>query len=67
MNPSELKSKQHQEQSFFDKTFKSQKQSDYYSIGFTSLIFEMMMEKLGNIKGKKVLDFGCGQGRLLKD
>ena len=66
MNSIELINRQQKEKSFFDKQFKKERHTGYYSVGFTSHIIEKMMEKLGNINGKKVLDFGCGEGWLSK-
>lgn len=66
MKLSEPSDRQEREKDFFDKKFKSQNHIDYYSAGFTNIIFERMMEKLGDIENKIVLDFGCGEGWLSK-
>lgn len=66
MKISELSDRHEREKKFFNKKFKSQNHIDYYSAGFTNIIFERMMEKLGDIENKMVLDFGCGEGWLSK-
>ena len=64
MESSEIESRHKAEKLYHDKKFDSAKKKDYYSIGFTQNIFEAMMKKIGNIEGKNVIDFGCGEGWL---
>lgn len=50
------------EKNHFDIKFKKESKRDFYSAGFTNIIFEKMMEEIGDIEDKIVLDFGCGSG-----
>ena len=66
MNFNNPEKKHNSEKEFFNSVFAHEKKSSYYSIGFTSIIFNRLMSKIGNLEGKKVVDFGCGKGWLTK-
>ena len=65
MENSELIKRHRSEIEFHEKKYKSQKQT-IYDCGFTDLIFRDMMNMVGDLNGKIVLDFGCGTGWLTK-
>ena len=66
MNFNNPEKQQESEKEFFNKVFASEKKSSYYSLGFTSIIYNCLMSKIGNLEGKKVVDFGCGEGWFTK-
>lgn len=66
MNSNNQVIKYDSEKKFFNRVFASKTKSSYYRIGFTSIIFNSLMNNLGNLEGKKVVDFGCGGGWLTK-
>lgn len=66
MNFNNSAKQQESEKEFFNKVFAHETKSDYYSIGFTSIIFNGLLSKIGDLEGKKVVDFGCGGGWLTK-
>ncbi len=49
---------------FHDKKYSQEKSDTIYDSGFTELIFNEMISKLGSITDKRVIDFGCGTGWL---
>jgi ubiquinone/menaquinone biosynthesis C-methylase UbiE len=56
-----------EEEAFHDRKFGSVgARTSYYDVGFKSLIFQTMLEKLGDIQGKRVLEYGCGSGWFTK-
>ena len=66
MESIEIKKRQEIESDFHDKKFGSHREKDFYAYGFTSIIFNNLMRRIGNVDGKKILDFGCGEGWLGK-
>ncbi len=59
--------KRHQvEKEFHNNKFKDHESSNYYSFGFTSPIFYKMINLVEDMKDKRVLDYGCGEGWLSK-
>ena len=66
MNFNNPEKKLNSEKEFFDMVFAGEKKSSYYTIGFKSIITNRFMSKLGNLEGKKAIDYGCGVGWLTK-
>jgi ubiquinone/menaquinone biosynthesis C-methylase UbiE len=66
MNLRNLEKRQDAEKKFHDRKLSSERKYNYYSLGFTSIIFKALMSKIGNLEDKKVMDFGCGEGWLTK-
>ncbi len=66
MGNNDLKKRHAAEEEFHDRKLSNEKKQKYYSLGFNRPIFLRMMNKMGDIKGKKVLEFGCGQGWFTK-
>ena len=64
MNYKDLNRRHKSEIDFHDKKYSEKKKETIYDMGFTDLIFDDMLQKLGDIKGKKVVDYGCGNGWL---
>jgi ubiquinone/menaquinone biosynthesis C-methylase UbiE len=62
----ELEKRHQAEKEFHNIKYSQKKKETIYGIGFTSIIFDDMLAKLGDISGKKVVDFGCGNGWLSK-
>ncbi len=62
MNSTDLESRHAAEKNFHDRKLSKQKNLSYYDMGFSKPIFDQMMGNIGNIKGKNVLEFGCGEG-----
>jgi ubiquinone/menaquinone biosynthesis C-methylase UbiE len=59
-------SRQEAERVFYNKKYAVKRKKDYYAAGVKKIIFDNMMEKIGNIEGKRVLEFGCGSGWFTK-
>jgi len=66
MHKADIKNRQEAEQEFHDRKFGGERKKDYYAAGFTDIIFNAMMSKIGDVEDKKVLEFGCGEGWLTK-
>ena len=64
MENKELEKRHQAERSFHNKKYSQNKKETIYDIGFTNIVFSDMLSKLGDIKDKKVVDFGCGNGWL---
>ena len=63
----QLEKRQGSEQAFHDQRFSSEKRrKSYYDFGFKSIVFNRMMNKLGDIQSMKVAEFGCGDGWFSK-
>jgi len=62
MDSKALQRRQESEMAFHDRKHSGKKHKDYYDLGVTNIIFDRVMEKIGDIVGKKALDFGCGTG-----
>jgi ubiquinone/menaquinone biosynthesis C-methylase UbiE len=50
------------EAAFHNEKFINAKKINYYDQGFTGVILDALLQKLGNLTGKKVLEMGCGAG-----
>jgi len=61
-NHDELKKRHISEKTFHDLKYSQTKQKSFYALGFKSIIFDNMLHKIGDIRNKKVLEFGCGNG-----
>lgn len=62
-----LESRLVNEKHFHDKKFSAQNEmKSYYDVGFKSIVFNNFMEKIGDLEGKKVLEYGCGNGWFTK-
>lgn len=62
---SKLKDRHSAEITFHDKKYSDENKNEtLYDMGFTEPISNRMLSMLGDLKGKKVLDFGCGSGWL---
>ena len=59
---SELEKRHSSEKEFHNQKYSQSKKGNIYSGGFKSLIYNQMLEKIGDISHKKVLEFGCGNG-----
>lgn len=66
MNPRDLEKRHASEKAFHDKKLSGKTEANYYDIGFNNIIFNEMMNRIGNIENKKVVEFGCGDGWLTK-
>ena len=67
MDKEYLEKKMANEKVFHDKKFSSQhERKSYYDAGFRSIVFQNFMESIGDIEGKKVLEYGCGNGWFTK-
>jgi 2-polyprenyl-3-methyl-5-hydroxy-6-metoxy-1,4-benzoquinol methylase len=66
MDVKTIEERQKAEKEFHDKKFAEVRKVDYNELGFKRLIFSDMIEKIGDIRGKKVLEFGCGEGWFTK-
>lgn len=55
------------EKYFHDKKFINKRRRDHYAYGFNRNIFLDMMERIGNVEDKKVLEIGCGEGWFAKN
>jgi len=63
MSDEALKERHQSEIAFHNKKYSQEKKS-FYDFGFTDLIFNDMLKKIGDLTNKKVVDFGCGNGWL---
>lgn len=54
------------EEAFHDRKFAAEHKQNYYSWGFTNIVFRNMIDKLGDIRDKRVLEFGCGSGWITR-
>jgi ubiquinone/menaquinone biosynthesis C-methylase UbiE len=61
-NQSELEKRHKAEKTFHDQKFSQEAAKNFYELGFKSIIFNDLLEKIGDLTNKKVLDFGCGSG-----
>lgn len=66
MNYNNVQNRHNIEKDHFDKIFETEKKLNYYDMGFTNNVSERFREKLGNLNGQKVLEFGCGWGWFTK-
>lgn len=66
MGKSDLSERHAAEEEFHDRKLKNEKKQKYYGQGFNRPILLRMMSKMGDIEGKNVLEFGCGQGWFTK-
>ena len=63
----ELEKRQVSEEAFHDRKFSSIKsKKSYYDFGFKSIVFNRMMNKIGDMQSKRVAEFGCGDGWITK-
>lgn len=65
MTENRLDTRHSSEQDFHDHKYGELKET-HYSMGMTTTINRIMWRKLGDIKDKKVVDFGCGNGWVTK-
>ena len=61
-----LRDRHESEKLFHDEKFSINHKQSYYDSGFTTPILEKMMQKVGNIEGLNVLEYGCGTGWFTK-
>jgi 2-polyprenyl-3-methyl-5-hydroxy-6-metoxy-1,4-benzoquinol methylase len=66
MRKKNLDDRQQAERHFHDEKFSHKYKTVHYEIPFGSVMMERLREKMGDLEGKKVVDFGCGQGWLTK-
>ncbi len=66
MTENTLETRHSSEQEFHDQKYGDDIKETHYSMGMISIITKIMWKKLGNIKNKKVVDFGCGNGWVTK-
>jgi ubiquinone/menaquinone biosynthesis C-methylase UbiE len=59
-----LKKRHRAEKDFHNQKYAGEKKQSIYDLGFIDLIFERMVKLTGDMKNKKVVDFGCGNGWL---
>src|SRR3989337_1097883 len=58
-----LKARQSSEEKFYDAQYKEKHDGPaHYKLGTSYNVFLRMKNKLGDIKGRRVLDYGCGTG-----
>jgi len=65
-----LEQRHQSEKVFHDSKFSKKGKKDYYALGVNGIIYNKMIEKIGDLTGKKAVDFGCGNGwqtKLLVD
>jgi ubiquinone/menaquinone biosynthesis C-methylase UbiE len=62
MDQRTLDVKQGTEKVFHDKKFSSERRKNYYDLGFTNIIVKRMLAEMGDLSGKRVVEFGCGTG-----
>jgi len=61
-----IRERQEAEKIFHNRKFSRERKKNYYDLGFKKIIFNSMMRNIGDVEGKKVLEFGCGEGWLTK-
>lgn len=67
-NESELHARLAREAEFHDvKYSEAGHYPKHYSVSPTAYIYEAMLQRLGDIKGRDVLEYGCGDGWVTKD
>jgi ubiquinone/menaquinone biosynthesis C-methylase UbiE len=66
MKAKDLQLRHKAEREFHNKRFCSDTDRSPYHTGFKSVIFDRMLELMGDIEGKRVAEIGCGTGWLTR-
>ncbi len=67
MKATDITSRHEAEREFHNQRFSSENdRTPYRHTGFKSNIFNRLLERMGDIEGKKVVEIGCGEGWLTR-
>lgn len=68
---SDLDKRQNSESSFHDRKYSQESQGEqyplHYTVNPTYPIYQRMLDGMGDLSGKRVLEYGCGEGWITRD